>query len=696
MKEAQPSRVRNVALVAHQGSGKTTLTESMLHRMGVLTRMGSIEDGNTASDYRADEIDRQMSISTTLVVGEHNGVKINLIDTPGFTDFMGEVKTSVRVADVVGVLIQAASGVEVGTELVWGFADELSLPRFLFINQLDRENVDFDSVVGTLEESYGSAIPIQFPVNPGSEQFNQIVDLLSMKVVTWNPDGGIKSKSDIPGGIIDKANEAKQKLIDAIAESDDDLMELYFENDELTEDQLMTGLRNGIRNGMLYPILCGAASKEVGTSLLLDFLVNVAPSPEDMPPSIAKTESSDDDTELKCDPEGDLGAIVFKTISDKHVGDLAFFRVFSGTLSSGADVRNTSRSQVEKIGQIFTVSGNKRKNVDAVAAGDMGALVKLKNTHTGDTLSTSKAELILEGIDFPTPVIRTAVVAKTQGDEEKISNGLHILAEEDPSFHFDYDPELAQLIVSGQGELQLIILLERLKERFGVEVEQEEPRIPYRETIKGSSETQGKHKKQSGGRGQYGDCWLRIEKQPRGGDFEFVNAIVGGVIPGKFVPAVEKGVIGAMADGVVAGFPVVDVKVTCYDGSHHTVDSSENAFKMAGSKGFRAGFAKAKPVILEPIYNVEVRVPEEYMGDVMGDISSRRGKIMGMDAEGRFQVIKAQVPLAELYKYSSILRSLTGGRGLHTRELSHYEDVPIEIQAKLIKVYEEKRAEGTS
>lgn len=668
----------------------------MLHRMGVITRMGTIEDGNTAGDYRADEISRQLSISTTLVVGAHKGVKINILDTPGFTDFIGEVKSAVRVTDIVGVLIQANSGIEVGTELMWGFADELSRPRFLFVNQLDRENVDFDAVVGTLEDAYGAAVPVQLPVNPGSEHFDQIIDLLSMKLVTWNPDGGEKSRADIHADLIDKAKEMRQKLVDVVAESDDALMELYFENDELTEDQLMTGLRNGMRNGTIYPVLCGAASKQVGTSLLLDFIINVAPSPDNMHPFTAKSEFSDDEIEFKCDPEADLAALVYKTISDKHVGDLAFFRVFTGTLNGGDDVRNTSRAHTEKIGQIFTVSGNKRKNVDTVIAGDMGALVKLKNTHTEDTLSTSKAGLILKGIDFPAPVIRTAVVAKTQGDEEKISNGLHILAEEDPSFHFDYDAELAQLIVSGQGELQLLILLERLKDRFGVEVEPEEPRIPYRETIKGNSETQGKHKKQSGGRGQFGDCWLRLEGQPRGGGFEFVNAIVGGVIPGKFIPAVEKGVQGAMVDGVIAGYPVVDIKVTCYDGSHHTVDSSENAFKMAGAKGFRAGFAKAKPVILEPIYNVEVRVPDDYMGDVMGDISSRRGKIMGMDADGRFQVIKAKVPLAELYKYSSILRSLTGGRGLHTRELSHYEEVPMEIQDKLVKIYEEKRAEGTS
>jgi len=696
LKVVHPEKVRNVALAAHQGAGKTILTESLLHRMGVITRMGSIEDGNTVSDYHSDEISRQISISMTPVVGSHKGHKINIFDTPGFTDFTGEVKCAVRVADCVGVLIHSTSGLEVGTELVWGFADEIEVPRFFFINQLDRENADFDAVLGTLVERFGSVVALQFPINPGGEGFNRIVDLLTMKLVTYNTDGGEKSRADIPGELKDRAGEMRQKLVEAVAETDDELMERFFENDGLTEDELLDGLKKGLRDCSLYPVLCGASKREVGTSLLLDFLTEVAPSPVDMPPVRAVGGNGSDAIELTCDPAGPIAALVFKTVSDKHVGDLSFFRVYSGTLRSGDDLRNTSSGDSEKIGQIFTVTGKTRKSADSVPAGDIGALVKLKNTHTGDTLTVLKDSVVLPGIEFPEPVTRAAIVPRQKGDEEKISNALHILSEEDPSFRFKYDPELQQLIVSGQGELHLKIVIERLMERFGVGVDEEEPRIPYRETIRGSAEGQGKYKKQTGGRGQYGDCWLRLEPLERGEGFEFIDAIVGGVIPSKFIPAVEKGIRGAMAEGAIAGYPVVDVKVTCYDGSYHTVDSSENAFKVAASLGFKKVFKQAKPVILEPIEDLEVRVPEDYMGDVMGDISARRGKIMGMDRVGGFQVIRAKVPLAELHNYSSTLRSLTGGRGLHRSSFSHYEEVPAEVQAKLTADYEARRAEGSS
>ncbi len=692
MKESNPDKIRNLALIAHQGTGKTTLTESLLHRMGNISRMGSVEEGNTVSDYHAEEISRQISISTTLVVGEHKDVKINLLDTPGFTDFTGEVKSAVRVADAVGVLVHAVSGIEVGTELFWGFAEELKLPRFFYINQCDREHADFDQTVETLSQAYGAAVPVQYPVNLG-EKFNQIIDLITMKLITWNPDGGVKSRADIPAELMGKAEELHQNLVENVAETDDELMEKFFENDGLTRDEMLEGLRKGFRECSIFPVLCGSAHKQVGSSLLLDFLVDIIPSPLDVP---AETASGADgkETELSCGPKAETVSLVFKTMSDKHVGDLAFFKVFQGTLRSGGDMYNTTRSKSEKIGQIFTISGKERTSVNSVPAGDMGALVKLKDTHTGDTLFGSKSGLTLPGVEFPDPVIRVAMEPRDQGDEEKIGNALHVLVEEDPSYQFQYNAELQQLIVAGQGELHLSVLTDRMKERFNVEVNQVEPRIPYRETIKGAAEGQGKYKKQSGGRGQYGDCWLRLEPMPRGDEFEFVNAIVGGVIPSKFIPAVEKGIKSATGEGVIAGYKVVDIKVTCFDGSYHTVDSSENAFKVAASMGFRKVFKNAKPVMLEPIDDVEVRVPEEFMGDVMGDISSRRGKIMGMDAAGKFQVIRAKVPLAELYKYSSTLRSLTGGRGLYKGSFSHYEEVPHDIQARLVQEYEERRAEG--
>jgi len=548
--------------------------------------------------------------------------------------------------------------------------------------------------VESLAEEYGSVVTLQYPVNEG-EKLNQIIDLITMKLVTWNPDGGEKSRADIPAEHKDKADEMRQNLVETVAETDDDLMEKFFENDGLTNDEVVSGLRKGFRECSIFPLLCGSARTQVGTSLLLDFLVNLAPSPLEMPSIKATMEKVEGETELSCDPKAATAALVYKTISDKHIGDLTFFRVYQGSLNSGDDMRNTTRGKTEKIGQIFTVSGKTRKSVDSVSTGDMGSLVKLRDTHTGDTLSSPKGGFVLEGVDFPDPVIQIAIEPRNKGDEEKISNALHILIEEDPSYRFNYDPELSQLLVSGQGELHLNILMQYLKERFAVEVDEYEPKIPYRETIRSSAEGQGKYKKQSGGRGQFGDCWLKLEPLGRGEDFEFVDAIVGGVIPSKFVPAVEKGIVGAMAEGVIAGFKVVDVRTTCYDGSYHTVDSSENAFKVAGSQGFRKTFKDCKPQILEPIYNIEIRVPEEFMGDVMGDISSRRGKIVGMDAMGRFQVIRGKVPIAELYKYSSTLRSLTGGRGLFKSSFSHYEGVPMEIQQKLVKDYEERRAEGS-
>lgn len=694
MKDVHPENIRNVAFIAHQSAGKTTLCESILHRTKSITRMGSIEDGNTVSDFQDDEISRQMSITTTLLVANHKDTKLNLLDTPGFTDFSGEVITAVRVVDCACVLIHASAGIEVGTELVWSFISDQKTPAFFYVNHLDKENVNFDQVVSDLENRFESVAIIQFPVNPGSDNFNQIVDLVDMKLITFDSEESENKRSDIPDDLSEKAKELRQKLVDTVAETDDDLMGKFFDNDGLTKDEVKLGLRKGFNNGSLYPLLCGAAKSQVGTIGLLEFLHDIAPSPLDRPNQMATKDGGTEAESLDSSVEASTAALVFKTVSDKNVGDLSYFRVFSGLMNSGEDLQNVSQGSNEKIGQIYTVTGKNRSAVDAVPSGDMGALVKLKDTHTSNSLSDSKDSWILTGIDFPNPVTRIAIEAKQQGDEEKISNGLHVLAEEDPSFKFNYEAELSQLIISGQGELHLNILIDRLKNRFGVEVNQITPKIPYRETIKGSAEGQGKYKKQSGGRGQYGDCWLKLEKMKRGENFEFVDAIVGGVIPGKFVPAVEKGVISAIETGVIAGFPVVDIRVTCYDGSYHTVDSSENAFKMAGSMAFKKIFKECKPAILEPIEDLEVRVPEEFMGDVMGDISSKRGKIMGMENQGTFQLIRAKLPLAELYLYSSTLRSITGGRGLHKSSFSHYDEVPIEIKTELTVDYEARRAEG--
>lgn len=691
MKDLRTEIIRNIVTGAHSGSGKTSLVEAMLYSMGVTNRLGTIEQGNTVSDYNEDEIERQISLNSSILHGPWKKHKINIIDTPGFMDFFGDVVASLYVADLVLVLISAASGVEVGTEMVWQEANKQKRPRFLVINKLDRENVDFDKIVNEVKESFGSEVTVcQFPVETGPN-FLKIVDVVRNKLLVFpNDKSGKYTEEEIPSDLKDKADSLRNELVESIAEIDESLMEKYFEAGELSEEEIHEGLKKAIRERLIFPIFCTSATNNVGVSSLLDAIVEFGPSPKDLGPI-----KSVDGEEREIDSNGPLTALVFKTIAEAHVGELSFVKVFSGTLKQGMDVQNSSQEMVERIGQMYFLNGKNKDSAESIIAGDIGALVKLKNTHTGDTLVDKGSKFKLPKIEFPEPIIRIAIKAKAKGEEDKIANGLHALHEEDPTFLVKYDPELKQTIVSGQGEMHLDIILKRLKQRFGVDVDTEKPKIPYRETIRSKAEAQGKYKKQSGGRGQYGDCWLRLEPLPRGEEFEFVDAIVGGVIPGKFIPAVEKGVRETMAEGVLAGYPVVDVKVTVYDGSYHSVDSSEMAFKIAASMAFKKAFVEAKPVILEPIYDVEVRVPEEFMGDVMGDISSRRGKIQGMESDGRFQIIKAKVPEAELYKYSTALRSMTQGRGIHKRSFSHYEEVPPDIQQKIIEESQkEKEQEG--
>lgn len=693
MKNYMSEQLRNVATGAHGGAGKTSLVEAILFSLGQTNRIGTIDQGTTVSDYNEDEIERQISISSSLLHGEWKDHKLNIIDTPGYSDFFGEVVGSFTVVDSVMVVISASGGVEVGTEMVWEEAEKNGLPRFIVINKLDKENLDFDTLMHSIQESFGHKVALaQFPVNIGPG-FSQIVDLIRMKLMTYATDGtGKYTEEAIPADLSDKANDLHMKLIEAVAESDDTLMEKYFEAGELSEEEFRQGLRKAIVNHEVYPIFCTSATTNVGVQRLNDVIVNFLPSPSDMPPAKGE-DNSGKEVERQCSATENASARVFKTVSEAHVGELSYFKVVSGAVKTGDDLMNSSQNNVERIGQIFVLNGKNKASVDRLMAGDIGAVVKLKTTHTGDTLCDKGKMVKFPRIKFPEPKIRTAIVPKSKGDEEKISTGLHSLHEEDPTFIAQFDPELRQTIVSGQGELHLVTILKRLKQKYHVEVEEQEPNIPYRETIKGKAEAQGKYKKQSGGRGQFGDCHLRVEKLPAGTGFEFVDAIVGGVIPGKFVPAVEKGVIERMEKGVIAGFPVIDVKVTCYDGSYHTVDSSEMAFKVAASMGFKQAFLNAKPVLLEPVYNVTIKVPEEYMGDVMGDISGRRGKIMGMDSEGKFQIINAKVPLSELYKYSTTLRSITAGRGIHNRSFASYEEVPSEIADKIIDKAKKDREE---
>ncbi len=690
MKTFKSEHIRNVGLAGHSGSGKTSLAEALLFNMGVINRIGRVDQGNTVSDYNADEIERQISINTSLLHGVWNDTKINLLDTPGFSDFFGDVVSAMRAADAMMIVVSAASGIEVGTERVRELADKYNMPRFYVINKLDRENVDFDSIYNDLRERFGKKITLlQFPVETGPN-FHQIVDVLKNKMISYATDGsGKMEEAEVPEALKARVEELHNNLVEAVAESDDELLEKYFEEGDLDIPTLMQGFEKAILNRQVVPVLCASATQNIGIQSILNFMVNYIPHPDEYPP----IESTDGKNRQRSESEP-LASLVFKTVSEPHVGELSYIRIFSGVMESGEEVLNATQNHVERIGQMYVLNGKNKESIDKLAAGDIGALVKLKSTHTGDTLCDKKEPFQLPPIEFPEPVISIAVVPRSKGDEDKIGSGLQSLHEEDPTFIVRYDPELRQTIVSGQGEMHLDIILKRLKEKFGVEVDIEDPRIPYRETIKGKAEAQGKYKKQTGGRGQYGDAHLRLEPLARGEGFEFVDAIVGGVIPGKFIPAVEKGVIETMKEGVLAGYQVVDVKVTVFDGSYHPVDSSEVAFKIAASMAFKKAFNEAKPILLEPIYEIEVKVPEEYMGDVMGDISARRGKILGMESDGRFQIIKAHVPLAELLKYSTALRSMTQDRGIFRQKFSHYEEVPPDIAQKIIEQAKKEKEES--
>jgi elongation factor G len=687
-------RIRNIGIFGHGDSGKTTLSEAMLFCMGETTRLGSVDDGTTMSDYTKAETERKISIQASVLRGHWKDHPITLLDTPGFFDFVGEVVSSLRVVDLALFSINASSGADVGTDRVWGMAKNLELPRMFFVSKLNREHVNWNRILADLQERYSDrAAPLQFPLETG-EGFESIADVLLMKKLKFARDGSGKFESqELDGESKVRAQELRAKLVELAAEADDELMEAFFEKGDLTAEQFDKGMKVGIRSGKIYPILCGAANTNMGVSRLLDFLSQYGPAPMHRPP--VKGDSPIDGKPLTRAPSPDepVAALVFKTISEAHLGELSFFRVFSGTITSGMELRNPNTNSNEKIGQIFWMNARNRTQADKLVAGEIGATVKLKNTRTGDTLCDSRESFRFPPIDFPDPVLETAIVPKAKGDEEKISVGFHSLQAEDPSFTLRMDAALSQIVLAGQGDLHITVLIDKLKERSGVEVELIEPKIPYRETIRGSAEAEGKHKKQTGGRGQFGVVNVKLEPKPRGEGYEFVNEIFGGAIPSKYVPAVDKGIQDAMTKGVVAGYPVVDCKVTLYDGKFHEVDSSELAFKIAGSLGFRSAFKKSQPVILEPIYDLEVRVPEEYMGDIMGDLSSRRGKIQGMESEGHMQVIRAKVPLKELYRYATALRSMTQGRGISKQSFSHYEEVPPDIQQKLVGAHTEEKEE---
>jgi elongation factor G len=690
VKDFNIDQIRNIGVVGHGGVGKTSLVEAMLYDAKVTTRLGRVDDGTSLSDYTDDEIERKVSIGASLLHLEWKNHKINIVDLPGYQDFIGEVVGGLRVTETALIMLSAQSGVEVGTEQVWNIAENYKLARIFFVNRMDKEHADFEKVVKQARESFGhKVVPIQIPIGEGLH-FKGVVDLVKMKALYFDKDG--KSKEEkIPPELEAKAKEYQEKLIEAVAETDDVLLEKFFDKGELSGDEIKTGLRKGIAQRSIYPIVCGSALENIGVTSLLDYLAAYLPSPSDFVQIQGKVPGTEKEKPVKIGPNQSVCAFAFKTVSEPHVGELTFLKVYSGNLQSGMDVYNSTQEASERIGQIYALNGRERREIGIVNAGDIAAVVKLKNTKTGDTFCDKKDPVLLPPTDFPTPVINMGIRPKNRGDEEKIANGFAKLHEEDPTFIMEVDADIKQTIIYGQGELHLEVVVDRLRRRFGVEVELEKPRIPYRETVTTKVEAQGKYKRQSGGRGQYGDVWLRLEPLPRGEGFQFENKIVGGAIPSKYIPSVEKGIVGAMEEGFLAGYKVVDAKITLYDGTFHEVDSSDLAFKIAGSMGFKNAATKAKPVMLEPIYNLEVIVPEDFMGDVMGDLSSRRGKILGMDQERNFQKIKAQVPLAELYKYSTSLRSLTQGRGLHTREFSHYEEMPRDIADKLIKEAQQEK-----
>jgi elongation factor G len=695
LKEIISEAIRNIALVGHGGSGKTSLSEIILYTAKETNRIGKIEDGNTTSDYTPNEIDKQISISSSLMNVEWNGTKINIIDAPGFSDFIGDVKSALKVSDTAVLVIKSAEGIEVGTDAAKGIIEEYKLPQSVIINKVDSEHSTFfDTFEDIKSRLHAGATIITFPVTEGIN-INGVVDIISMKVYTFGEAGSrTVSEAEVTGKLKEQAENYKTQLIEKVAEYSEELMNKYFENGSLSDEDLQKGIKASINNGMLVPVFAVSATKAIGIDNFLNFAGRYFPSPVDRGTVSAKLANKNEPINLKVDLKGEPVLFVFKTISEQHVGELSLFKLYSGKVSPGMDLLNENNNKTERLNQLFTLNGHNRKDISQVVAGDIAAVVKLKDTHTNNTLASKNYSVIIDPIEFPDPVIRGAIKAKAKGDEDKIATGLHTLHEEDPSFNVNFDPEISQTIISGQGELQLLLAVKRLKDRYGVEVDLVEPRIPFRETIKATvNDVEYKHKKQSGGRGQYGHIHIKLEPQPRGKGFEFVDAIVGGVVPGRFIPAVEKGIIDTMTRGVLAGNKVVDVKVTLFDGTYHTVDSDEMSFKIAASQGFKKGFLEAKPVLLEPIYELEVKVPEEYMGDVMGDISSKRGKILGMDSDGRFQIIKALVPLAELYKYSSNLRSLTQGRGVHKRKFDHYEEMPKEIEQKVIEEYKKSREE---
>lgn len=691
MRKHTAQTIRNVGLFGHQGSGKTTLAEAMLFTSGAIDRMGRTDDGTATTDFDPEEIRRNISINIGLAPCEWQGVKINVVDVPGYLDFEGEVRIALRVVETAILVTPAQGDVEVGFEIAWNHAEHMKRPRAVFVSRMDRENADFLSVVESLRSVHGNAIaPVQLPLGQ-AETFRGVVDLIQLKA--YEGEGTQLKEVPIPDEMSETVQRFRTFLVEAAAEGSDELMEKYFESEDLSNEDIVTGLQAGLAAGRVVPVLCGSAAKNIGVAPLLDFIATTCPSPAAIGPVKGTTREGAEAERQPSDSEP-FSALVFKTLADPFVGQLTYFRVFSGVVRSDTHVLNPGSGKDERFGQLYVVRGKTQEPVAELGAGDIGAVAKLSATRTGDTLCDMNKPIILPPVEFPKPIYEIAVTPKTKVDEDKLGPAMQRVAAEDPSFTYRRDPDTGQTVLSGMGETHLNIVVEKLK-KFGANVELIPLKVPYKETITTKAEGQGRHKKQTGGRGQYGDCHIRLEPLPRGEGFQFVDEIVGGAIPRQYIPAVEKGVLEAMAGGILAGNPVVDVKCTCYDGSYHEVDSSEQAFKMAGIIAFNNVAPKANPVILEPIVTVTVTVPESMLGDVMGDLSGKRGRILGTEPVpgGRVRV-QANVPQAEMLRYAIDLRSITRGRGVFETSFSHYEEVPPHIAQAIIAEYQKSKEQS--
>jgi elongation factor G len=682
--------IRNIGLFGHQGSGKTSLAEAMLFISGGIDRLGRTDDGTAATDFDPEEVKRHISINIGLAPCEWQGKKINVIDVPGYLDFQGEVRSALRAADAAVLVTPAQSDIEVGFETAWELAAERNCPRAVFVNKMDRENADFHAVVERLRARYGTAIaPVQFPIGQ-ADSFVGVVDILHLKAYTGA--GKDVQEIPVPDDLQDVVADYREKLIESAAEGDDALLEKYLDAGTLSDEEVIHGLHAGIDAGKVIPVICGSSMKDIGISNLLSLLCEAFPNPTEVPVAEGKTPNGQAAVRKPLESEP-FSALVFKTLADPFVGQLTYFRVFSGVIKSDSHVMNAQSGKDERIGQLYIIKGKTQEAVSEVCSGDIGAVAKLSATHTGHTLCDPAHPIILDTILFPKPIYEIAIKARTKVDEDKLGPALQRVAGEDPTFLYRRDPVTFQTVMSGMGETHLNIVVEKLK-KYGANVDVIPLKVPYRETIQTTAEGQGKHKKQTGGRGQYGDCWIKLEPLPRGSKFEFVDAIVGGAIPRQYIPAVEKGVIDAMSSGILSGNPVVDVRCTCYDGSYHDVDSSEAAFKMAGILAFNNVAAKANPIILEPMCVVSVTVPEDMMGDVMSDLSGKRGRIIGTESAGnRRTTVRATVPQSEMLRYAIELRSITRGRGYFEIEPSHYEEVPAHIAQQIIAEYQKSREE---